>query len=181
VKGLREGLMSVGRGDPGAVVEVPLRRGVKVREGIAFVFLSSGSRTIRWPVLTSRSSPLLPFSRSAAVGLSGSCVARAAGQTPSLSQAVDEVTGSKTRSKPARNQQSPVGARRQLSGPSRPPDQPAQPGGYRKLSSTLNVNVGTVTAAVLVAAASFRRPEQEDSKSNSGRTPGPSRALSQSR
>jgi hypothetical protein len=33
----------------------------------------------------------------------------------------------------------------------------------------------------VVAAACFRRPEQEDSKSNSSRTPGPSRALSQSR
>ena len=66
-------------------------------------------------------------------------LARAAGQTPSLSQAVDEVTGSKTNSdqqKPTvagrrtpsttnsrrsahavNNQQSPIGARRQLNGP----------------------------------------------------------------
>jgi hypothetical protein len=34
---------------------------------------------------------------------------------------------------------------------------------------------------VVAARACFRRPEQEDSKSNSSRTPGPSRALSQSR
>ena len=49
-----------------------------------------------------------------------------------------------------------------------------------QLCRTLNVNGGTVTAAGVVAAACFRRPEQEDSKSNSSRTPGPSRALSQS-
>jgi hypothetical protein len=30
------------------------------------------------------------------------------------------------------------------------------------LCSTLNVNVGTVTAAGVVAAACFRRPEQEE-------------------
>jgi hypothetical protein len=48
VKGLREGLMSVGRGDRGAVVGSSPGRRVKVREGTALVFLSPGSRTIRW-------------------------------------------------------------------------------------------------------------------------------------
>ena len=40
---------------------------------------------------------------------------------------------------------------------------------------------GMVDGGRVVAAACFRRPEQEDSKSNSSRAPGPSRALSQSR
>jgi hypothetical protein len=41
---------------------------------------------------------------------------RVAGQSPSLSHAVDEVTGSTAPRRPARNQQSPVGTRRQLNG-----------------------------------------------------------------
>jgi alkylhydroperoxidase/carboxymuconolactone decarboxylase family protein YurZ len=43
-----------------------------------------------------------------------------------------------------------------------------------------SLNVGTVTAAGVVAALCFTRPEQEDSKSNSSCTTNPSRALSQS-
>ena len=50
-----------------------------------------------------------------------------------------------------------------------------------QLRRTLNINGGMVDGGRVVAAACFRRPEQEDSKSNSSRTPGPSRALSQSR
>ena len=50
-----------------------------------------------------------------------------------------------------------------------------------QLCRTLNFNGGTVTAGSVVAAAFFSRPEQEHSKSNSSRAPGPSRALSQSR
>jgi hypothetical protein len=50
-----------------------------------------------------------------------------------------------------------------------------------QLCRTLNVNGGTVDGGHVVAAACFRRPEQEHSKSNSSRLPGPSRALSQSR
>jgi hypothetical protein len=38
-----------------------------------------------------------------------------------------------------------------------------------QLCRTLNINGGVVTAAGVVAAACFRRPEQEDSKSNSSR------------
>jgi hypothetical protein len=49
-----------------------------------------------------------------------------------------------------------------------------------QLCRALNVNGGMVDGGRVVAAAWFRRPEQEDSKSNSSRMPGPSRALSQS-
>jgi hypothetical protein len=45
---------------------------------------------------------------------------------------------------------------------------------------TLNVNGGMGDGGRVVAAACFRRPEQEDSKSNSSHLPGPLRALNQS-
>jgi hypothetical protein len=56
---------------------------------------------------------------------------------------------------------------------------PVQPLGVQ-LCRTLNFNGGSYGGRV-VAASCFRRPEQERSKSNSSRAPGPSRALSQSR
>jgi hypothetical protein len=50
-----------------------------------------------------------------------------------------------------------------------------------QLCRTLNVLSWDGNGVGVVAAACFRRPEQEDSKSNSSRTRGPSRVLSQSR